>query len=88
MSDDYFDYFTEEFTRIDKTGNSPTMHADYSPCSAKAKRHRYGIRWMPTWPHINLGISIHLSRKFGHVSLHLPIGVLVIGFIGKDGVEQ
>jgi hypothetical protein len=40
---------------------------------------------MPTWPHINLGLSIHLDRKYGHVSLHLPVGVLILGFIGMDG---
>lgn len=45
---------------------------------------RYGIRWMPTWPHISLGVSLHLSRKFGHLSLHLPVGVVVIGYIGAD----
>lgn len=45
---------------------------------------RYGVRWMPTWPHINLGVSAHLSRKFGHVSLHLPFGLLVVGHIGLD----
>lgn len=47
--------------------------------------HRYGVRWMPTWPHINLGISLHVHHKYGHLSLHLPIGVLVLGFTGQDG---
>ncbi len=42
----------------------------------------YGVRWMPTWPHISLGISAHLAFKFGHLSLHLPVGVLIFGYIG------
>lgn len=46
--------------------------------------HRYGVRWMPTWPHVSLGVSLHVSRKFGHLSLHLPFGVVVIGYIGAD----
>jgi hypothetical protein len=44
---------------------------------------RYGIRYMVTWPHVSLGISAHLwPPKFAHVSIHLPIGVVVIGHIG------
>lgn len=46
--------------------------------------HRYGARYTPTWPHVSLGVSAHFDRKFGHLSLHLPIGVLVLGFIGED----
>jgi hypothetical protein len=42
------------------------------------------VRWLPTWPHVNLGISVHIDRKYGHVSFHLPIGVIVIGFTGDD----
>lgn len=47
-------------------------------------KQRYGVRWMPTWPHVSLGVSVHFDRKFGHLSLHLPVGVLVIGYIGAD----
>ena len=46
-------------------------------------RRRHGIRWIGTWPHISLGISAHLGGKFAHLSIHLPIGVLIIGFIGE-----
>lgn len=52
--------------------------------SVGVRGHRYGVRWMPTWPHISLGVSAHIDRKFGHLSLHLPFGVLVLGFIGED----
>lgn len=44
---------------------------------------KYGLRWMGTWPHISLGISAHLwPLKFAHLSLHLPIGILIIGYRG------
>jgi hypothetical protein len=44
---------------------------------------RYGVRYMPTWPHVSLGISAHLwPPKFAHLSLHLPVGVVIIGHIG------
>jgi len=49
---------------------------------------RYGVRWMPTWPHVSLGVSAHLHPKFGHLSLHLPVGVLIIGFIGADAEPE
>jgi hypothetical protein len=45
---------------------------------------RYGVRFMPTWPHISLGISAHIDRKFGHLSVHLPVGVVIFGFLGRD----
>ena len=45
---------------------------------------RYGLRLCPTWPHISLGISAHIGRKYGHLSLHLPVGVLIIGYLGAD----
>lgn len=44
---------------------------------------RHGVRWMSTWPHVSLGVSAHINRRFGHVSLHLPIGVVIIGYIGE-----
>lgn len=43
----------------------------------------YGIRLMPCWPHISLGLSAHLSSRFGHLSVHLPVGVLIVGCIGS-----
>ena len=55
-----------------------------SQVAGRERTHRYGVRWMPAWPHISLGISAHIDRKFGHLSLHLPFGVLVLGFIGED----
>ncbi len=46
---------------------------------------RYGYRWMDTWPHISLGISAHVwPPKFAHLSLHLPFGVLILGYRGAD----
>lgn len=46
---------------------------------------RYGFRWMGTWPHISLGISAHVwPLKFAHLSLHNPLGVLIIGYRGAD----
>jgi hypothetical protein len=45
----------------------------------------YGFRWMGTWPHISLGISAHVwPLKFAHLSLHNPLGVLIIGYRGED----
>lgn len=49
---------------------------------------RYGIRWMSTWPHISLGVSAHIDRKFGHLSLHLPVGVVILGYLGADDGPQ
>jgi hypothetical protein len=44
---------------------------------------RYGFRWMGMWPHISLGISAHVwPPKFAHLSLHLPLGMLLIGYRG------
>lgn len=45
---------------------------------------RYGAKFLPTWPHISLGVSCHLGRpiRFWHLSLHLPIGVLIVGMVG------
>lgn len=51
---------------------------------AAVLRNRYGVRFMPCWPHISLGVSLHLGRKFGHLSLHLPFGVLIFGFVGAS----
>ncbi len=46
---------------------------------------RYGYRWMGTWPHISLGISAHVwPPKRAHLSLHLPFGVLILGYRGED----
>lgn len=46
---------------------------------------RYGFRWMGTWPHISLGISAHVwPLKHAHLSLHLPVGVLILGYRGED----
>lgn len=46
-------------------------------------RNRYGMRLMGTWPHISLGVSAHLwPLKFAHISLHVPIGVIILGCIG------
>jgi hypothetical protein len=46
---------------------------------------RYGFRWMGTWPHVSLGVSAHVwPPKHAHVSLHLPLGVLIIGYRGED----
>jgi hypothetical protein len=50
------------------------------------RRGQYGVSLTTTWPHISLGLSAHMDRKFGHLSVHLPIGVLVIGFIGTGAV--
>lgn len=52
--------------------------------SVLIRGHRYGVRFMSTWPHVSLGLSVHFDRKYGHLSLHLPIGLLVLGFIGDD----
>lgn len=55
-----------------------------------AWRHRgngYGIRWMPTWPHVSLGVSAHLGSRFAHLSLHLPVGVMIVGCVGADEPE-
>lgn len=44
----------------------------------------YGVRFMGTFPHISLGISAHVwPPKFAHLSLHLPIGVVIIGCTGQ-----
>lgn len=45
---------------------------------------RYGIECSFTWPHVNLGVSAHLSSRFGHFTLHLPVGILILGCIGAD----
>ena len=51
--------------------------------SAWGATNRYGVRYMPTWPHVSLGISAHLwPPKFAHLSLHLPVGVVIVGFVG------
>ncbi len=48
----------------------------------------YGVRFMPTWPHVSMGLSAHLwPPKFAHVSLHLPIGVVIIGCTGQERGE-
>lgn len=45
---------------------------------------RYGVRFMATWPHVSLGISAHVwPLKFAHLSLHLPVGVLIVGYRGS-----
>lgn len=54
------------------------------PTTQLRNGHRYGVRWMPVRLHISLGISAHIDRKYGHLSLHLPLGVLVLGFVGDD----
>ena len=46
---------------------------------------RYGVRWMPVGWHVSLGLSAYPHRKYGHLSVHLPFGVLVLGFVGRDG---
>lgn len=55
------------------------------PARRSSRGKRYGLRWMSTWPHVSLGVSVHLwPLKFAHVSLHLPVGVLVVGYQGVD----
>lgn len=44
----------------------------------------YGLRLLTYWPHISLGISLHLSTRFAHFDFHTPVGVLVIGCIGAS----
>lgn len=45
---------------------------------------RYGVRWMPTWPHVSLGVSLHIGWLFSHLSLHLPVGVVIVGCVGSS----
>jgi hypothetical protein len=48
------------------------------------ERNYYGVRFMRNWPQISLGMSLHIDRKYGHLSLHTPFGVIIFGFIGAD----
>lgn len=50
--------------------------------AAKYRGNRYGAVFMPTWPHVSLGISAHIGGRFSHMSLHLPMGVLILGCVG------
>ncbi len=41
----------------------------------------YGVFTEVTWPHLSLGFSVHLGR-FGHLTLHLPVGLVIVGCVG------
>lgn len=43
----------------------------------------YGVEWQSTWPHISLGVSAHLGTRFAHLSMHLPVGVVIVGCVGS-----
>ena len=59
------------------------------PFSVEYRGNHYGIRLMAMWPHISLGISAHLwPPKFAHLSLHLPVGVLIFGCTGDAGHSE
>lgn len=50
---------------------------------------RYGLSAWPTWPHVSLGVSAHLwPLKFAHLSLHLPVGIVILGHVGADGERR
>lgn len=44
----------------------------------------WGVAWMRTWPHVSLGVSAHVGRHW-HPSLHLPVGVVIVGCVGAEG---
>lgn len=56
---------------------------DVRAVAATYRGNDYGIRWAPCWPHVSLGLSAHLSSRFGHLSIHLPVGLLIVGCLGS-----
>ena len=45
---------------------------------------RYGASFLPVWPHISLGFSVHVGSRFSHLTLHMPFGILTLGCIGLE----
>lgn len=48
---------------------------------------RYGLTLETMWPHISLGISAHISIRWGHLTIHLPVGYVIVGCLGADRCE-
>ena len=48
----------------------------------------YGMSFETMWPHVSLGVSAHLSSRFGHVTFHTPIGYCIIGCLGSSLVTE
>lgn len=46
-------------------------------------KRRQIARWMPTRPNIAFGIHVYPHRKYGYLSIHLPWGVLIVGYTGE-----